>query len=58
LSFAEAEQFGEDVLRRHVLALPDSNLKRIVEARLDAWQQRFTIRPDEPTRTTERIQDS
>ena len=58
LSFAEAEQFGEDVLRRHVLALPDSNLKRIVETRLEAWQQRFTVRPDEPTRMTERIQDS
>lgn len=41
LSFAEAEQFGEDVLRRHVLALPDSDLKRVVETRLDAWQQRF-----------------
>ena len=42
LNFAEAEQFGEDVLRRHVLALPDSNLRRIVETRLKAWQQRFT----------------
>jgi len=52
LSFAEAEQFAEDVLRRHVLALPESDLKQIVKTRLDAWQQRFvvnlnrTARPD------------
>jgi len=55
LNFAEAEQFSEDVLRRHVLALPDSDLKQIVKTRLDAWQQRFTVnadrtaRPDKPT---------
>lgn len=42
-SFAEAEQFAEDVLRRYVLALPDSDLQRIVQTRLDAWKQRFSI---------------
>ncbi len=41
LSFAEAEQFAEDVLRRHVLALPDSDLKQIVKTRLGIWQHRF-----------------
>jgi AAA+ superfamily predicted ATPase len=50
LSFAEAEQFAEDVLRRHVLALPESNLKQIIKTRLEAWQQRFTVKPDS-TRT-------
>jgi AAA+ superfamily predicted ATPase len=46
LSFAEAEQFADDVLRRHVLALPESNLKQIVKTRLDAWQLRFAVKPD------------
>ncbi|MBK8637432.1 MAG: AAA family ATPase [Chromatiaceae bacterium] len=58
LSFAEAEQFGEDVLRRHVLALPDSNLKRIVQTRLEAWQQRFTVKLGEPALATDRTEDS
>lgn len=58
LSFAEAEQFGEDVLRRHVLALPDSNLKRIVKTQLEAWQQRFTVKSAETEGLTERILDS
>ena len=46
LSFAEAEQFAEDVLRRHVLALPDSDLKQIVKTRLGIWRQRFVVRDD------------
>jgi AAA+ superfamily predicted ATPase len=50
LSFAEAEQFSRDVLRRHVLALPDSDLKRIVKSRLDVWQQRFTVNADRTAR--------
>jgi AAA+ superfamily predicted ATPase len=44
-SFAEAEQFAEDILRRHVLALPESDLKAIVKTRLEAWQQRFAVGP-------------
>jgi len=36
LTFAEAEQFAADVLRRHILALSDGNLKQIVRTRLDA----------------------
>jgi AAA+ superfamily predicted ATPase len=51
LNFAEAEQFSEDVLRRHVLALPGSDLKQIVKTRLDVWQQRFTV----DARRTERL---
>jgi len=42
-SFSDLEQFCEDIQRRYVLALPDSNLKRIVTARLKQWQARFTI---------------
>ncbi|MBC3884942.1 AAA family ATPase [Undibacterium griseum] len=42
-SFSDLEQFCEDIQRRYVLALPDSNLKRIVAARLKQWQTRFTI---------------
>jgi len=51
LSFAEAEQFAEDVLRRHVLALPDSNFKHVVQTRIEAWKQRFSV--DEPRTTTQ-----
>lgn len=42
-SFSDIEQFCEDVQRRYVLALPDTNLKRIVSERLKQWQSRFTI---------------
>ena len=42
-SFSDLEQFCEDIQRRYVLALPDSNLKRIVAARLKQWQARFTV---------------
>lgn len=35
LSFAEVEEFGLDVLRRHVLSLPDANVRAIVDARLN-----------------------
>jgi len=58
LSFAEAEQFGEDVLRRHVLALPDSNLKGIVQTRLEAWQQRYTVKPGEQASATQGTEGS
>jgi AAA+ superfamily predicted ATPase len=43
ISFAEAEQFAEDVLRRHVLSLPDSDLNNIVRTRLRAWKARFRV---------------
>jgi hypothetical protein len=42
VSFAEAEQFAEDVLRRHILALPDSDLKQIVQTRIDVWKHQFS----------------
>lgn len=43
LSFAEVEEFGADILRRHVLAKPNSNLKQIVSECLKQWQARFRI---------------
>ncbi len=43
LSFAEVEQFGLDVQRRYVLSLPDANLRRIVEERLQQWAQRYGL---------------
>jgi len=46
LSYAEAEEFAADVLRRHILSLPDSNLKKIVKTRLEAWQQRYIAKPE------------
>lgn len=42
-SFSDLEQFCEDVQRRYVLSLPDSNLKAIVTTRLKQWQTRFTV---------------
>lgn len=45
LSFAELEEFTTDIARRYVLTLPDANLKRIVNERLDQWQQRSRSKP-------------
>ena len=41
-SFAEVEEFGLSVLRRHVLSLPDKNLKAIVADELKNWNFRTT----------------
>lgn len=41
-SFSDLEQFCEDVQRRYVLALPNANLKGIVNERLQQWSARFT----------------
>ena len=43
-TFSELEDFTTDVYRRHVLALPESNVKRIVQQRLIQWQRRFQPR--------------
>ena len=43
-SFAELEQFGLDVLRQHVLSLPDSDIGRIVETRLQQWKLRQAVK--------------
>lgn len=40
-SFAELEQFCEDIHRRYVLSLPDRDLKTIVNERLKQWQDRI-----------------
>ena len=44
LSFSELEQFGQDVQRRYVLGLPDTNVRRIVDQRLDQWEGRFCLK--------------
>lgn len=41
-SFSDLEQFCEDVHRRYVLALPESDLKSIVQDRLRQWQERVS----------------
>ena len=43
-SFSDLEEFCADVRRRQVLALPNSNVKRIVGERLKQWQRRFAAR--------------
>lgn len=42
-SFSELEQFGLDVQRRYVLALPEGNIARIVGERLAQWEKRFLL---------------
>jgi SpoVK/Ycf46/Vps4 family AAA+-type ATPase len=39
-NFAEVEEFGTSVFRKYVLALPDANMKRIVDATLKTWKSR------------------
>lgn len=46
LSFAEAEEFAQDVRRRQVLGVPDADLKRIVRERLEIWTARYVQRTD------------
>ncbi|MYF37094.1 MAG: AAA family ATPase [Synechococcus sp. SB0678_bin_12] len=41
LSFAEIEEFGNDVLRRAVLDQPNADVKAIVASRLRHWKGRF-----------------
>jgi SpoVK/Ycf46/Vps4 family AAA+-type ATPase len=40
-SFSELEDFVSDVSRRYVLALPDANVRTIVQQRLTHWRHRF-----------------
>jgi SpoVK/Ycf46/Vps4 family AAA+-type ATPase len=40
-SFSELEDFVADVSRRYVLALPEANIRKIVQQRLSHWQRRF-----------------
>ena len=42
-SYSELEDFVSDVSRRYVLALPEPNVKKIVQQRLAQWQNRFKI---------------
>lgn len=37
-SYAELEQFAQDVRRRYVLALPDGDLTAIAKSRLNQWR--------------------
>lgn len=39
-SFSDLEEFCQDVYRRYVLALPDSNLRNIINNRLAQWKTR------------------
>lgn len=41
LSFGEVEEFGNDVLRRYILEIPNGSMKRIVKERLKQWKTRF-----------------
>lgn len=43
LSFSEIEQFGLDVQRRHILALPNDDVRKIVSDCLKQWKARFSL---------------
>ncbi len=45
LSFAELEQFAQDVQRRYVLAMPGADMRGIVSDRLKQWKHRATPKP-------------
>ena len=45
LSFAEVEDFGNDVLRRIVLGQPNSDAKKITEQTLNQWNKRYSVNP-------------
>jgi SpoVK/Ycf46/Vps4 family AAA+-type ATPase len=46
-SFAEVEDFGQDVLRKSVLLEPGSDLKEIVRRCLKHWKARFIVTKDD-----------
>lgn len=48
LSFAELEQFAEDVQRRYVLTMPDADIRSIVSDRLKQWTNRAAPAPLTP----------
>ena len=43
LSFSELEQFGLDVQRKYVLALPQGDVRSIVRNTLRQWEARFSV---------------
>ena len=51
LSFSELEQFSFDIQRRFVLALPDGDIRRIINERLTQWDKRFSLREKKVVRS-------
>lgn len=49
-NYSEIEEFGLTVLRKHVLSLPESNVKEIVSSELKNWNNR-TIKVDMNNKT-------
>jgi AAA+ superfamily predicted ATPase len=43
LSFGDLEQFGADVLRRRVLALPSADIRTILNERLEQLKAKFSV---------------
>lgn len=52
LSFSELDEFGADVQRRYVLALPTGDLKKIVESQLRQLAARFEAPSEEEGQVT------
>jgi hypothetical protein len=48
LSFAELEQFAQDVQRRYVLTMPGADVRDIVSNRLKQWANRAAPTPSSP----------
>lgn len=41
LNFSEIEEFGVDVYRKYILELPDSNVKKIINQKLEQWKLKY-----------------
>lgn len=41
-NYSEIEEFGLSILRKHVLSLPDTNVRRIISDELKNWSNRTT----------------
>lgn len=41
LSFAELEEFCLDIQRKHILQLPDANIKKIIDEKVSQWKTRI-----------------
>jgi AAA+ superfamily predicted ATPase len=42
-NFSELEQFSQDIQRRFILSLPQSNMPQIVKERLNQWENRYSL---------------
>jgi hypothetical protein len=42
-NYSELEDFGETILRKYILSLPEANLRKITKDCLQQWQARMKV---------------